>query len=696
MFFQNLILSKGENKLDEVVINIEKPLIERKVDRLVFNVNNSAMVLGGDAIDVLKVTPNVQILNDKIYLIGKSSVKIMIDDRKIQMSGEDLTNFLTSIPSDMISKIEIITAPPAKYDADGNGGLINIIMNKIDKKDSFAATIRTTYRQSFYTTGRIGGNLSTQYGKWNTSSSINYLKGSYKVLEKHTTYYPLQVWNQNNRRREFRDQLSGRVSIENQITDKSSFGFIYSGLLDNPSNIEKDNVLIKTNTGNPTDFFSTTNATNNKTKDSHAFNLNYKLKLDSLNKFISFDFSHFIFNKVTTRKFDAVSYIDNNNNNLSSLNNGSLNVKITTANIDIELPFKKVKFLIGSKYSFIKNLSDFDFFDISLGNQKNTFKYEERIQAAYISAEKKVSNWNFQLGIRVENTETKGISTKPHKLNRNKYFKIFPTAYVLYKQNKNNVFSLNYSKRIGRPSYYMLDPFRVFQNQFSYIEGNPLILPEFIDSFELSYTYKNNLNTKFSFIYLEDGKSQFAIIDPQTNIKRYTYDNFFDMYSYNFQLSYMFKKIKWLKIYNSISYNHKTTNVFDNSFSSNIKQSSFSYYMNNSFNLNSSKSFLAEGSFYYRTPKNINVLNLKSVYYIDIGVKYLLFDKNLQLAIKLSDIFKSNRFRASIISNNIISFNDNYYDNQYLRFTILYKFGNKKNKNNHHKTGNKEEINRVF
>ncbi|UPF07242.1 carboxypeptidase-like regulatory domain-containing protein, partial [Flavobacterium psychrophilum] len=147
-----------QQQLEEVIIASKKKLIERKVDRLIFNVENSISASGGDAIDALKITPSIRVQNDKITMIGKSGMSIMIDDKLIQLSGYDLVNFLKTISSDNIKNIEVITTPPAKYSAEGNSGLVNIKLKKA-KKDSWNATINSAYRQATYATRSIGGNF---------------------------------------------------------------------------------------------------------------------------------------------------------------------------------------------------------------------------------------------------------------------------------------------------------------------------------------------------------------------------------------------------------------------------------------------------------------------------------------------------------------------------------------------------------
>ena len=157
-------VTENQQQLKEVVVNSKKKLIERKVDRLIFNVENSISAFGGDAIDALKVTPSLSVQNDHINMIGKSNLMIMIDNRLMQLAGDDLINYLKTIKSDDIKNIEVITNPPAKYDAEGNSGIVNIKLKKA-KPNSWSSSFRSSYKQSYYPTGSLGNGFKYQKNK---------------------------------------------------------------------------------------------------------------------------------------------------------------------------------------------------------------------------------------------------------------------------------------------------------------------------------------------------------------------------------------------------------------------------------------------------------------------------------------------------------------------------------------------------
>jgi hypothetical protein len=196
------------NKLSDFVVTAQKKLIERKVDRLVFNVENSISATGGDAIDALKVTPSIRVQNDQISMVGKSGMSLMVDDRLIQLSGDDLINFLKSIKSNDIKSIEVITTPPAKYEAEGNSGIVNIKLKKA-KKDSFSGNIQPSYTQAKYALGSISGGVNYQKDKLTATSTISYDNGSTAPYQEYTLNYPKFTWFEINENRSFQIILRG-------------------------------------------------------------------------------------------------------------------------------------------------------------------------------------------------------------------------------------------------------------------------------------------------------------------------------------------------------------------------------------------------------------------------------------------------------------------------------------------------------
>jgi hypothetical protein len=241
----------------------------------------------------------------------------------------------------------------------------------------------------------------------------------------------------------------------------------------------------------------------------------------------------------------------------------------------------------------------------------------------------------------------------------------------------------------------MFDPFRVFRNQFSFVEGNPFIQPEFVDIFSLTFVKNNNFTVTLDYTYLSDGKSQFSVVNPETNIIETTYDNFFDSILYDLKFSYRIKSFKWWNNYNSLVINYRETSSRDPILLNDAKRFGYSFYQSNRFTLNKNKTFFIENNISYQSSTVINVLTLKDRFNFNLGLRYLVWDKKLQLNLSALDIFRSNQSRTSSITNGIRFQSNNYYDNRKIRFSMRYTFGNSKLRIKRNSQKNKEERNRI-
>ncbi|ELY2018104.1 TonB-dependent receptor family protein, partial [Flavobacterium psychrophilum] len=693
-----------QQQLEEVIIASKKKLIERKVDRLIFNVENSISASGGDAIDALKITPSIRVQNDKITMIGKSGMSIMIDDKLIQLSGYDLVNFLKTISSDNIKNIEVITTPPAKYSAEGNSGLVNIKLKKA-KKDSWNATINSAYRQATYATRSIGGNFNYQKNKISIFSNLNYTNGASAPVETSKIYYPNQLWSNNSQRKDFNNSIGGRIGIDYQISKKWTIGIQYLGSNSKP-NINENNLTTISNNSKSIDSFIKTDAENFRKNNSNSLNYHSIYDIDTLGTKVSADFDYFKYTGNDNRTFKSNSLNPNNNiipNTYFSANNGSENNLVNySAKIDIEMPLKLINLSYGGKLSYSKNKSDVIYYDLTSGSpiydatQSNQFKYDENIGALYFSGTKKINDkWETQLGLRMESTNTKGISITLNQENSNNYLRFFPTAYIIYSQNDNNVFSLNYSKRINRPSFFSLNPFRLYINPYFYSEGNPFLQPSCSHNVEFSYTRNQNWENKVYYSKIDNGFYQLATIDINTNIQSFKYANYFNTTILGLSESYTFSVLKFWESINSadLSYSNSDSKVI----TTNQNRTGFNSYFSteNTFYLNKSKSIIFNLNFWV-IPSGVSDLDINiASNQLDLSMKFLFLNKNLQLNIIGNDIFRSNKSAYKSINNNIVQEYNNYYDIRSFRIALTYKFGNTKINIENRNLGNEEEKNRT-
>lgn len=699
-----IITVETSRNLNEVVIGVRKKLIERKVDRLVFNVENSISAIGGDAIDALKVTPGLKIKDDAVNMIGKNSAAVMIDDRIIELSGDDLVNYLKTIKSQDIKNIEVITNPPAKYSAEGNSGLINIRLKKA-APDSWNASLNSNYKQATYATGTYGGSFNYQKKKVTFFTNLNYSKGSKKGVETEAIEYDDDTWNSQFNRRIYANVLSGRMGFEYTPNKKASFGAQYLGSFNKPETIEDNNTFItKNNTGN-LDSLIRSDVNNRKNVKSNSFNLHTVLKLDSLGKNLSFDADYFSLDNTINRDFQSQNkYADSSptaNGYSSSENYGLQNLRIYSAKIDLSHPLKWINLSYGAKVYFSETDYDNQYYDVSKGyrifltDRSNVFNYRENTQAMYVSGKRKVGKIEVQVGLRMENTQTSGNSVTLASINKNHYFQLFPTAYLQFKQNDDNNFSINFGRRLSRPRFNELNPFKVYANPYSYTQGNPYLTPAFSNNVEFQYTYKEVLTSSLSFSNTTDGIGNPPFFDPTTKVTYLMDLNYYTTNIYSFSESYIFDKLPWLESENQVNVYYLNTRLDKNLSLPDVSGFGGYFSTNNSLTMNKSKTLKFELNFWCQTRQYQDIYLMKGMAGLDAGVKVTSLNKRLQLALIAQDILKTDISAATTNSNSIRYGYRDYNDNRFFRISLTYSFGRDNLSIRKRNFGNEEEKRRA-
>ncbi|WP_291066499.1 outer membrane beta-barrel family protein, partial [Empedobacter sp. UBA5036] len=666
----------------------------RKIDRTIYNVENSISTIGGDALDALKMTPRINVKNDQISMIGKSGMSVMVDDKLIQVSGDDLINLLKSIPSDNIKSIEVITTPPAKYDAEGNSGIVNIKLKKT-RINQWNSSLRSSYTQSTYPKGAFGGSFEYQKNKLSLYSDINYINGSNAPIENTKTYYSDGLWNEGSTRRDYQKSLNTRLGFDYKMNDNWSVGIQYLGNLNKPSVQENILTTIYNPDNSSVNSYLKTLSYTQKKNNNHSINLNSIIEMDTIGKKMIVNFDYFNYKNTENRNFNTID--------LSSANNISLqNIENYSTKIDFEHPLKWIILTYGAKVSFTKTNSDANYFDTTTGSpifdysQSNVFEYKENTQSFYISGNKKLSNkWESQLGFRLENTQTQGYSKTQEQKNRNDYTKLFPTFYISYTPNEKNSLSINYNKRINRPSYDKLNPFRWYSNPYSYVEGNPFLQPSFTDNVEFNYIHNDNWSNSVYFSHTKNGFEQITILDETTKNQQTTSKNYFNTNIIGFSESYTLKKLKWLSTTFSLDWNYSWSKSLIYITNQNLKGSNTYFSINNDFVLNKNKTLLFNISYWYNF-KGVSDLDKNNAYsQLSASIKYLTLDKKLQISLNMIDILKTNKPIYTSYTNNIKIDYDNYYDRRLFRLSLTYKFGNKNINIMKKEFGNEEEKERV-
>ena len=679
-----IFLEENSQKLEEIVFKTEKRVLERKIDRLIFNVEKSIAATGGNGLDVLKITPGVQVQNGSLEILGKGATRVMINGRISPLAGDELVSFLSGFSADDIQKIEVITNPPAKYEASGNGGLINIVLKK-GLQDFWKNSTTISYNQNKYNFTTLNNNFFYNKGKISFSGSLNATKGSLENLEGLSINYPTNNWKIDVNSEIVKDQFSGRFLIDYAVSKNTTFGLQYLGntrtpeiigvttssIFDNNSNLEKALV----NQGD--------NVVDNK---NHSLNFHLITQLDSLGKSISFDADYFTFNSENSRDFFTEEF--NNLGNSQGVNSAALNIanqeiENLNAKIDVEHPLEKINLSYGVKASFTKTKSDVLYFDTLSGtpildsSRSNEFMYNEDVLAAYFSANTKLNEkLEMQFGLRLEDTKTKGVNAEINQETINNYTKLFPSLYFSYAKNDNNNFGFTYGRRISRPNFRNLNPFRFYINDNSYSVGNPFLQPTFSDNIEFSHLYKNNLNTSISVNITKGGSGTVFTSDATNQTQIVTRENYYNQYNYGIKESFSFSKSNWFNSQNSVNllgYYTKFTKDFGSDPKNGVQVHLTS---NNTFSL--SENTKLQVNSWYSSKHNRGLFSLGEMFDLSLGLQHN-FKSNIKMSLLFSDVFKTsglNNFKSTI--NGIEQVYRQNESTRSFRVSLSYAFGNKK------------------
>ena len=697
-----IILKENATKLVEVVVQSKKKTIEQKTDRLVYNLENNVTNVGGDALSAINTAPGVVVKNDAITILGKGTSRVMIDGRMIELAGEELNNFLKSISASDIKNIEIISNPPAKYEAEGTGGLINIIMKK-GVRNSWKNTTTASYDQNKYGVFTLRDNFFYNKNKFRFSASVNAKTGYLNATDDLKMYFPDGLSHMKSTTKVKTENLSGKIALDYDFSERTTVGFQFLNDRNNPD-FKSDITINNYNTQNQLDNITLNKSNTDKGSGNQTYNAHLITKLDDLKRKLSFDVDYFNYNSKFERNFIANNYtpdmiftdVNQAGRNISNQDIDNLSFKA-----DMEHPFQAINLSYGAKMSFTNSISDVLYYNTISGtpdldpNQSNRFKYTENNQAIYVNADKKLNEkWNLQLGLRLENTQTNGISETLNQETNSDYLKLFPTVYASYKKNENNSFSLNYGKRINRPRFDLMNPFRIYINSNSYSEGNPFLKPSFSDNFEFAHSYKEILRTSVFVNSVTNGYGVLFTSNPETNTQIVTRENYFENLSYGVGESYSATFADWWQSENSLYFLGARTEFIKNINATPSNSLQIDFSTNNTFVLG--KTTKLQIDFSYASPFKSGLYEVGYASSFDIGFKQDLFNKTMQIAFLANDIFNTSYLKDyTSVVNGVKQVYSQKESNRFVRLSVVYNFGNKKINVKERAFGNQDEKKRT-
>ena len=687
-----IILKENLQELDGVTIVSKRPTVKRMVDRVVFNVENSTLS-NNNVLDVLKHTPGVLVYDGKIT-IKQSSPTIYINDRKVHLSANEVQQLLEATPANNIKSIEVITNPPAKYEAEG-GSVLNIVTSK-NIIAGYNGSVFGNYKQgsefpkySFGTSHFFKTKKLNTYLNYNISPRKDYRHNN-EFINFINNNQITSSWETDYKRVKESENQNINANIDYELNKNNNLGFS-TNMLISPRKGTRTNINSLTEVFDSNKNLDSTFNTMNKAVDetfNMAFTLDYIHKFKREGERLSANLHHTFYDFSNFQNVDTdYRFPDNTQirtNRFQTFTNQE--IKLYTGQVDYELPISdSSQFEAGLKVSNINSKSILNQFtyenDIKEEDLQNSdiFFYDEMNYAAYASYSKDWSKWSLKLGLRTEQTDIKGNSISTNQISDYDYIKIFPSLYILNTINSSNAVYFSYNKRIHRPRYSQLNPFKFFLNDNTYITGDPNLKPQIDDTFTLGYTFKDTYT--FELYYRYENNPTLEILFQDNNEKNIQYINT----NIDRSVSYGLDFTTYTPITNDWSiYVLSSMFYYDNRFFAlksnnkieNTNKWSLFTQMVNYFSFLEDKSFTTNFSLFYIS----SIAEGASIYSerlgIDINLRKTLWKNRASISMSVMDVFNGLNFSQTTKYLNQDALLNSRMENRLFTLGFNYKFGN--------------------
>ena len=731
----DFVLKEETEHLAEVEVKARKPLVERQMDKLVLNVSASPLSAGSNGNDILRRAPGVRIDKDGNITVNGKSVEVYVDGKPSYLSGQQLKAMLDGTDGNTIEKIEIISNPSAKYDASGQGGIINI------------KTKRNMMRG-------LNGMLSAGYGGMYFSDVKRYLQMDMVSLnlnyrsEKTYTFGQLtQVYAQNDI-----DFETGRTipatettpAIESKSVSGYDIDFQYYMLkVGNDWYIDSVNTLgfilqvpfmnisqrimdsrnyAYTVTGTDT-AYSYTNTRTRTRAPQHTANLNFTHTFnEALERelTINADYNRY---GTSSQNFQETDYIGSHKLGLDI--NTRQKVDIYSAKLDFQTRFWQTGMIeCGVKYALSSTdnamTTDSILNDAKLSHTPSDFLYQEHVAAAYISVGKQFGeHWSTKLGLRGEYTYSRGNWISADSVTNKSYFNPFPTAYVGYSNNAVGKLqqpisvSMSYARRIKRPNYWMLNPFVTNVDAYTSQMGNTELTPEFNNDVEVNFSWTQYMNITFNFAHTQDMFSQRVTLLPDgTSYAQWTNFGTCTTHGGNLSLTELPVVPKFMTgedgtrtmqgAWLALTVNAGYYNFLNKSYARKAdgtpeyQLSSHYYYAGGTLSAYLPKDWTITFDGNWSSPMTTGYDRQGSTYYLSFGVRKMWMQKGLIFNLNVNDLARSMSFNTTSqgLQPGYRSWYKNTVREQKVRFAVTWMFGQYQ-QHKQRNVGNMDELGRL-
>ena len=680
-------LSASAKVLDEVLVTSEKSTMELALDKKIFNVGKDLANAGGTASDILSNIPSVSVDGEgNVKLRGSDNVRILIDGKPSGLVSFKGGAGLQQLQGSLVDKVEVITNPSARYEAEGMSGIINIVLKKDRRQgfngsfdliagnpDNFGAGANVNYRKdkiNFFLNYALAYRL--QPGRGETYQEV-YDGATTRILEQSSK----------GRMRAANNSING--GLDYYFDDKNIFTASYLWRRSDARRIN-DNQY-KDYINSLSNRFSVTDRQQDETEDepNSEYALSYKRSFEKKGHELLIDARYLDYWEHSDQTFTQRTVFDDGIiNKVASLTQKSLNdetEKQWLFSADYVQPFgKEGKYELGVRSSF-RDMSN-DFFVTEqdstgrfqpLDSLNNNFLYDENINAAYAIIGNKIKRFSYQFGLRAEHTDIKTTLAQTNESNPRNYANLFPSAHFTYKLAKENSLQISYSRRVRRPRYNDLSPFVTYSDNRNFFSGNPDLNPEFTDAYDLGHVKFFEKGSFASSLYYRYTTGKIDRIRRVNNdgFAATRPENLLDEHSFGAEFTSSFTLKKWWKLDFNVNFFRAITD--GSNIQEDYQSDTYAWFARQTSRFSLPKKTDIQIRASYEAPRQTPQGEVKSLFFTDLSMSRDLFKGKGKLILNVLDVFNSRRFRSITRGENFYTENNSQMRLRQINLTLNYR-----------------------
>jgi ferric enterobactin receptor len=691
--------------LKEVIVTGQKPLFERQADRTIVNVENSPLAAGNTALDVLARSPGITVDgSDNLALRGRQGLLVLIDGKRQPMTGTELADYLRTLPAEQLKNIELITNPPASYDAQGTAGVIAINLKK-DQRQGANGSLTLGYGRGVY--GRFTTALTGNYrqGKTNAYGAYTYAdRSTYLRLTSRRVFYdqgqPTSGSTQEDYTATRTQGHNWKAGVDYAFTDRTTLGAALTGQAAQSTGSGTNAVTLLDANGAPSRAL-TSPAYRNASTPNLTANLNvHQAFADSSNsRALTADVNYAIYRLGRQQGLSAL--LDGNTGPTLLTSDQAGRLTLLTGQLDYAHPLAHRQLLSGGlKVSQVQSINDAVFQQATGGvttldtAQTNRFRYTETIRAGYLNWQQTGARATWQVGLRGEHTSALGVQEVGNQSFDRQYFQLFPSASLKYTFSPQHELTLALSRRLDRPGYDQLNPFRIYLNATTYRSGNPALLPQTSYNAEVTHTYRQRYTVGLSYSHTQH--PFLVVVQPASATSRFVLARPVNLGPQHYAALTCTVPItptkNWSVYNNAVFYYTRFTGELA---STTLNRAQASVNLSSTHTLTLGRGWSADLSATYQSPEVYGFITSRANGDLTIGAQKTLLKGQGTLKFNVTDVFYTNRQLATSTYDNYVDRFTQSRDSRVVTLSFSYRLGSSQVAARHRADSAEEEKRRV-